>query len=220
MENLKKFWNTRNGKLVIVGGVGGLLLACCIVGLALFSEGSPAPAQDLSAVQTQAFETAMASLTTPTFPPPTETVEPTPSPIMLTDIDQIDVFITELIGPNNRDVVDRVSVIWSEAEQELDIKWAVNDNLFEDAIYTGAENDAKDILQALYHSDSLVFDYQLIGLDGTFSLIDQYGNTSESSVLIVAYSRSTLAKINWENALLVDIFGVADTSWFHPAFKK
>lgn len=87
-----KIWNNRLGKLSIIG-FAAFIFFCCII-ILLLPKNNDQPEQDISAVKTQAFETAYASLITPTAaqsptpkqpptatqpPPPTKTPIPSPT---------------------------------------------------------------------------------------------------------------------------------------------
>lgn len=98
----------------------------------------------------------------------------------------------------------------------IDIQWAINDNLTENMIKTGARIDIADMLQAI---DETGVSYELINFEGTFSMVDRLGNAREETVVWATYDAETVAKINWPNFLTDNVYNVAASSKRHPAFQ-
>ena len=81
---------------------------------------------------------------------------------------------------------------------------------------TGAKIDIKDMLMILSESD---VDYRLVNFEGTFSLIDATtGDIQESVVVWATYEADSVAQIDWGQFLHDDIYTIATTSKFHPAW--
>lgn len=84
-------------------------------------------------------------------------------------------------------------------------------------------SDAADLLRTIH---DLGLNYQMINLTGTFSMVDKFGNKSESPVLWLSISKETMDKINWSDKDFVGVLfqshlpDIADTLKFHPAFDK
>jgi hypothetical protein len=119
------------------------------------------------------------------------------------------------LSDSNRGVV-RVSDV-SMSLDVLNIKWAINDNLTDEMFKGGAMLDIADILKVINGSG---VDYYLVNLEGTFALIDKLGNTSEETVIWATYPVETVSKINWDNFLFKDVYNIASTHKFHPAFEQ
>lgn len=54
----------------------------------------------------------------------------------------------------------------------------------------------------------------------SFPLIDKLGNRQLAIVMKVTYKSETMAKINWDRFLHIDVQDAADRYWEHPAFTK
>ncbi len=159
---------------------------------------------------------------TPTFTPtvrPTSTPRPTPTPSPTPDPSRIlKSVVGAVIERNNRGVTPAftIDVFRGVDSAIITIQWAINDNLTERMTKSGAKIDATDIVKAIANSD---VDYELLNLEGTFSLIDTYGNTSEEVVVWLTFTPATVNRINWENFLWSNIYDVADSSNIRPVFQ-
>lgn len=54
----------------------------------------------------------------------------------------------------------------------------------------------------------------------SFPLRDQYGNIENGIVMKVTFYSESMAKINWDGFLHIDVQNAADRYWEHPAFSK
>lgn len=125
--------------------------------------------------------------------------------------------IGEALGDSNREGVQRVSDV-SNSGGVVVVKWAINDNLTNGMIKTGAGMDVGKILKAARESG---FSFKEIVVVGSFSMQDQYGNASESPVFRLGYSRSVVDKINYDAVDPKGLPGLADgVSFVHPAFQQ
>ena len=124
--------------------------------------------------------------------------------------------IEKQLGSSNRDVPRVQDVYYGEGT--IAVAWAINDNLTENLLRFGARSDVLDILQAVKAS-GLPFD--VVNVAGTFSMMDVYGNTEESTVVQLRFTRATFDKLNLDNILLVDtIYQAADSAGIHPEFRE
>ena len=81
MERITNLWKTTAGKIAIIGGSIVLLCCLCSIVTAIFSPSTPSAPPDVSAIQTQAFETALANASPSETPSPTHTAAPTNTPL-------------------------------------------------------------------------------------------------------------------------------------------
>ena len=147
----------------------------------------------------------------------TATVEP-PTAVPLSMRDRL---LDAVGGESNRGVADRLQV--DIVADVLSVRWAINDNLSSGLIVAGAWQDVARMMAAIYESGE---EYGLLRFEGTFGLVDGFGNQSESVVLSVSVSRETMGKINWADSQWVDTIlyqrlpEIADAVNVHPAFQE
>jgi hypothetical protein len=98
----------------------------------------------------------------------------------------------------------------------LSIKWAINENLTENMTKRGAQIDVVNVLKAAHAANVPI---TVVRLEGSFSLVDKFGNSSETQVLRLTYNAATINRFNFENFLTQNVYTVADSSWIHPAFR-
>lgn len=83
--------------------------------------------------------------------------------------------------------------------------------------------DVYKILKALAASDlsSASETWRRVEVAGSYPLVDKYGNETVSEVVRMWFERSDVDRVNWENFLWDDTYGIAmdGSSWFHPAFQ-
>ena len=121
--------------------------------------------------------------------------------------------ISEL-GSSNRDV-NRLQDLTYE-ESTMRVRWAIDDNLTQGMIRTGARIDASNILRLIAESG---LPYQTVEIQGTFPLADLLGNSEESIVIQAAYTRATLDRVNWDNFLYDNVFLISEGSMIHQEFR-
>ena len=122
--------------------------------------------------------------------------------------------IRKTLGTSNRKV-QRVRSLRIDGK-EIFVDVAFNDNLTTNMVKRGIKMDICDVIKAVQESG---YDFDQISIEGTFILVDKFGQESESQVVRATYSRATTERINWSNFLTENIFDVADSSWVHPALK-
>ena len=168
-----------------------------------------------------ATSTKPASTTTPTrtprptrtpLPPPTATKTPDPSVALRFAIEAA-------LGDSNRQV-ERVTKVEIGALGIINVEWAINDSF---RLSNNARIESVEVLKAI-HKSGLQRD--LINMVGTFSMIDQFGNQSESPVVWLTFSVDTVNQINWDDEAFVlallpkSIFEIADHSKIHSALSE
>lgn len=203
-------------KLAILTGLLLIIFAC----LRLAGRTSNSPSAEISN------NTATPSLLPPTSPPspmattqPTETPEPTETlvPTPSDPAEQLLYNIEHALGDNNRDV-PRIGEYWFNADSGLIyVQFAIDDNLGIRMIRTGARIDTLTILEEVSQTS---LDYSGVDVLGTFELVDQYGNTSESIVTSLYYTRETVERINFDNMLFENVYEIADNvGMIHLEFR-
>jgi len=219
MQRIKDFWNkNKTSKIIIIGGlIGGLIIFCCISSIfaSFLTESESAPALDADAIFTEAAETAYAEFSQPTA------VADTPVPataIILSPEDALKESIREALGELNRDG-NRIHEIDIRGDNNdlVSVRFSLNDNFSDDSILRVGMLDIIDILKAV---DSSSIDYSIVIVEGTFLMVDTYGNESEEQVIFASYSKENIDQINWSNFLTDNIFVIADTHNLHPALDN
>ncbi len=110
----------------------------------------------------------------------------------------------------------RVSELTAEPALRVIVKWAINENLSEGLTKDGARLDGTKILQAIRDAKP---DYDGVFLEGTYPLVDRFGNTSEETVVRASYSRATIERINFRNFSFKNVYEIADSAQIHPSFR-
>ena len=122
--------------------------------------------------------------------------------------------IEDALGTSNRDV-RRVS----EARQQGDrlvVRWAINDNLTAGMVRRGAQIDVRDMLEVIAAGSET---YTTVLLRGTFAMVDQFGNASESPVVEATYTKDTIDRINFDNFLTDNVYAIAEATDLHTEFR-
>lgn len=118
------------------------------------------------------------------------------------------------LGTSNRNV-QRVSEARLQGERLL-VQWAINDNLSVGMIRGGARRDIRDMLEVIADGSE---PYTTVILRGTFAMVDQLGNASETPVVEATYTRDTIDRINFENFLTDNVYVIAQDTDLHPEFR-
>ena len=138
---------------------------------------------------------------------------------MTTPEDNIRSLIIEELDWCNREGVEKVSkidIVNAGYGYNVDVHFAIDDNLSESWIIDGAWMDIRDTMETLYTSG---IDIQWVDMHGSFSMVDRYGNAEEMEVIHARLGRDTAAKINWENMIADGLFDILDFEDIHPAFR-
>ena len=122
--------------------------------------------------------------------------------------------IEDALGTSNRSV-RRVSEARLQGEQ-LFVQWAINDNLTAGMVRGGARIDISDVLEVIADDSET---YTSVFLRGTFAMVDQFGNASETPVVEATYTKETIDRINFENFLTDNVYAIAEDTDLHPEFR-
>ena len=125
------------------------------------------------------------------------------------------------LGKSNRDDVKRVESVVYNNDAGLGavvIRWAINDNLTEGLTKKSAKKDVADMLEVLQKLQKDGLKVNSATFNGTFSLVDNLGNTSEDKVVQATYSGSVIKEINFDNFLDKNVYDIAEDVTIHPAF--
>ncbi len=144
-------------------------------------------------------------------PPPSSTLDP------LAELKQL---VADALGTSNRDAQRLSDFSFDPSTSEISVTFAANDNLTENMIKRGIQMDIVEILKTIYQSKTSI-PYNSIFIMATFPLVDTYGNTNETNVVLATYDRSNLDKVNWDNFLTDNAYVIAnqDTLYIHPALQ-
>ena len=126
----------------------------------------------------------------------------------------IETRILDALSAGNRDI-ERVNEAGLQGER-LIVQWAINDSLTANLIQASARRDIRDMLEAIASSSE---SYTTVFLRGTFSMVDQLGNASETTVIEATYTKDTIDRINFQNFRVDNVFAIAEDSQVHPGFK-
>jgi hypothetical protein len=186
--------------------LGGLVAFLCF--LSLCTNRSEQPPEENAPTE----QTPSPSEPTPTARP-THTPRPTATLYPEAALRQA---ILDALGEVNRDEVDTITAFsYNEVTNEVYVRWSINDNFSEQWIKDGARDDIIEIMGAVVDTG---LDVSTVEAEGTFPLVDLYGNESEEVVVRVTFTAETLGRVNWEGIPLENIYLVADEQWRHPAF--
>jgi hypothetical protein len=152
---------------------------------------------------------------TATPEPPTPTPPPTDTPTPESPETKARRIVEEALGSGNRDI-ERITA-FAMSEAEIYVAWTINDNLTGNMIVDGAKLDIVDVAEALDKSGLLTGSLRM---EGSFPMVDVYGNAEEMIVVKIDLSQETLNKINWDGFDFNKIYIVADTAWVHPGFEE
>ena len=129
--------------------------------------------------------------------------------------DKLAQLLATAMGKSNRENVQKISGLTIEAK-EIRVEFAVDDNLTGNMIKSSARRDVVKVLKTIHESG---IPYKSIDVYGTFSMADQFGNSTEERVISATYSKATVSRINWANFLPDNIYQIADTAVISPAFR-
>lgn len=198
--------------LIILGALFALCVICIGGTMVADKMGfiptlSPTPLPSTTALPSATLPPT-ATLSPSATPPPTATLEPQSA---------LRIEIERVLGTGNRNIPRLTALNFNDPETNaIFVNWAINDNLTENLIIYGAKSDATDILKAIAQSG---VDYTYVILSGSFSMVDKFGNTSESNVVNLTFYKTTVDKINWDNFLSDNIYTIADQAAVWVAFQ-
>jgi hypothetical protein len=158
---------------------------------------------------------AVSSTSTPT-PVPTNTPVPTDATDTQTPLspeEKLQIAVAEAFGDNNRGVVPATQTTLDEDLDVINVRFAINDSFI---MKSRIKMDIVSILQAIHETD---ISYYIINIEGTFSMVDTFGNTEETTVVWATYEYNVVDQINFEDFQRENLFDLASTSKFHPEFE-
>lgn len=222
----------RIGKILFIAF--GILVFCCVcsVPIALLNPTTPTSAVNNSTIPEAVASSTEVQIEIPTNTPvpeavvsPTEvqTEIPTNTPVPSATpepLEQLKNSIADALGTSNRDVVRLSHFGWNSEQSEIEVTVAANDNLTDNLLKYGFQMDIVDVLRTIQTSNTpLPYDSVVVAI--TFPLVDVYGNSKESNVVIATYSRENLDKVNWVNFLTDNVYLIAnqDSLYIHPAAR-
>lgn len=216
----------RSRRRMILIGLGIVLLFCCGITAIIGEFGNPPDREEEEAVAEVTSVSVIPTNTpaptntpeaTETPLPPTEIPEPTataPPTATLEPIQALHNALADAIGGSNRDADPRLEV--TDFDGTVEVIWTINDNLTDGMIKGGARLDIRNMLEVMAGTD---YPYSNIIFRGTFPLVDNFGNSSEETVVTAEYSRETVERINFSNFLTDNVYTIADDVFIHAAFQ-
>lgn len=197
--------------LTIIGAIVVLCLVLVVIGSFLDGDTpttTPAPlAQNSPATLTSLPPTATQIPPTNT---PTDVPEPTPT---IPPQEAFRAALSTALGDSNRDL-DRIVKL--EFGETLVIDFTINENLTEDLIRYGAKMDFVTILKLLSVTE---IPFTSASISGSYSLVDLYGNASETMVVYGLYTKDIISKINFSNFITDNVYILAEENFIAPAFQ-
>lgn len=121
--------------------------------------------------------------------------------------------VVKALARSNRDV-KRVQKFSLSDEGAVTMQWAINKNLTSGLTNSAARRDVVKILRAVHESG---VPYESILVEGTFVMVDLYGNVNESTVVRALYNRSTVEKIDWDHFRVDNVYRIADGDGILPS---
>lgn len=98
----------------------------------------------------------------------------------------------------------------------VDITFDIGDNFTHNMIVRKAQGDTVDLLKWAKENYPAASE---VVITGRFPMTDQFGNTATDEILIVAYTRATLDKINFGGVNRENIWTLADRRYVHPELR-
>ena len=221
---LKRLWRAGCAGKLAVCAILLVLLSCpCVLVSTLSPTETPTPLPPTSAPVASG-PTAAASPVATDTPHPTEVVPPTatrtrlpkPTPTATLGLQaRLCTAVTKALSSGNRQSVQRLSSC-SLSGNSVTIQWAINDSLTEGMTKSSANLDIINMLRTIYTGD---FGVEKAVLDGTYSMVDKFGQVTEDRVIHYEMGASTAGKVNWENVNFHDMYDIADKVSVHPTFR-
>lgn len=155
------------------------------------------------------------SLSGQTTAPATASAVPATSPAAVDPSTQFEKAVRDKLGKGNRSGIPRVTTATFN-NGKAEVRFAINDNLTNGLIKSGANADGLAIIAIAKTLPGLTE----LSITGTFSMKNNLGEVSEQEVLRGVYSSDVVSRINPETIDRAKVFQVADVSSFtHPAFR-
>ncbi len=188
---------------IIVGGLVAVCV-CAVIAIAVLSPPAPGATQTPEGVAQVVTDMPVSTQG------PTEAPTPALSPVEL-----LCRGISRDLGSSNREMLRMSGCTLDNGE--LSMRWSINDNLSEDLIRRGAQMDVEKLVRFTH---DLGFEYDTIHVQGTFAMVDVYGNTAEDVVVDLIYQKTTVDEVQWASFLTDNIYVIADeVVLLHPQFQ-
>lgn len=208
---------------VVIGFVSLIVLFYLFsIPIAILSPSTPTPAVNNPSVASVESTLPPAPVDVATLAP-TDTAVPTSTPLPTETpepFEYLKSLVADALGTSNRDVPRLSGFSWEAESSEIAVIFTAEDNLTVDLINRGIQMDIVDILRTIQSCNTPI-PYKSIVAVATFPLVDVYGNSNESNVVIATYTRENLDKVNWDNFITDNIYLIAnqDSLYIHPAAR-
>ena len=136
-----------------------------------------------------------------------------PAPPRVASQQEVRRAIESELGSSNR---DRRRLPIFAARDTVTVTWSINDNLTTGMTSYGAREDVYEILKVLAESG---LQYERVILRGTFSLVDQFGNSREGTVVQAHYTRDIIDQINWDGFRSDNVYNIAESAQINPELR-
>jgi len=120
---------------------------------------------------------------------------------------------------SNRDMLKITSLQFSDTSDGqllATVRFAIDDNFTEGFIRHFAKSEIRMTLQKMMEFN---IPFGVVSFEGTMSMSDVKGNTSEIIVVEAKYPRTELDGVNWGNFLTDNVYEIADSVYLHPKFQ-
>ena len=147
-----------------------------------------------------------------------EPAPPLPIPEPVDPAKQLEAALLKKISRSNREGVQRLQVHAANSGLEIVLTWAISESLTSNLTKDGARLDTTEILKVIRSFTAV--DYIGARIEGTYSLVDKFGNVTEERVFHGTYSKATIQRINFSNFNFKNVWDITDAPAFiHPAFR-
>lgn len=172
----------------------------------------------LSPFTSKETDTEIAADATTTEPPSTTTEPVSTTPTTeASPARELENLLLKKLGKSNRKV-RRVKVTGAEPGLPIVLRWAIDESLTEGYTKDKGRRETVEILGVIRAFKGV--DWIGARLEGTYSMVDKLGNSSEDRVFLGEYSRDTIERINFEGFDFKNAWEITDEEPFiHPAFQ-
>lgn len=150
----------------------------------------------------------------PDYSKPRPTPTPTATPDTRSPEQKLEAEIQKILGENLEKFI--YSPESSTANSLVAVRWSLHDSFTMGMTRDSAKMKTLDVLKAVKFSE-LKPSVVRVSISGEY--LDQYGNPFTQEVIQADYSAATLAKINFDNMLTDNAWGIANSSEIHRDFR-
>ncbi|MBP8641292.1 MAG: hypothetical protein KBI01_10440 [Oscillospiraceae bacterium] len=108
-----------------------------------------------------------------------------------------------------------ISVNYDSTNKIVQTKAIGKDNLTSKMTIDGMYLSMSNILENLSDFKDINISFEIV-----YPLVDEYGNSTDTTVITASFTSTTRNKINWDYFLIENMPDVADEWWMHPALTK